>query len=336
MRRRDVLGFTAGLSLAMATRCGGGSKTSGLRPLAVSLAERLTLASAYLAEESGYFRDAGFELDIVRFSNTQVIPLLAGGRVDVAFGGLPASFINAVANDQRTRIVAGREYVNPDCGEAFSLYARREVFGDGPIDAGKLRGKRFAVRSAGITEYVLDAFLDDSGMSREDVETVDLSVREAILALASGRIDAILDTEFARSAEAVSPQIVKVWRFADARPGYQYSFVLFGQRLLDDVEAGARFLAAYLKAGQDFLAGKTPRFMLDFAATHGLDVDETVSQCRDTFAVDGAIDEPSIRKTVAWHARHGRVPKPVEPSALCDTRFVTEANRLLADNRWRA
>jgi ABC-type nitrate/sulfonate/bicarbonate transport system substrate-binding protein len=335
MRRRHFLGFAAGLSLGASTRCGGDSDPAGRQPLAVSLSERLTLASAYLAEESGYFRDAGFELDIVRFSNTQVIPLLAGGRVDVAFGGLPASFINAVANDQQARIVAGREYVNPNCGEAFSLYARREVFGDGPVEAGKLRGKRFAVRSAGITEYVLDAFLDDNGMSREDVETVDLSVREAIVALAAGSIDAILDTEFARSPEAVSPQIVKVWRFADARPGYQYSYVLFGQRMLEDVEAGARFLAAYLKAGQDFLAGKTPQFMLDFAAKHGLDVQETVSQCRDTFAVNGTIDEPSIRQTVAWHARHGRVPKLLEPSELCDSRFVTEANRLLADDRWR-
>ena len=335
LRRRDVLAFAAGMGLGTQTRCGGDAPPTSLQPLAISMSERLTLASAYLAQESGYFRDAGFELEITRFSNTQSIPLLAGGRLDVAFGGAPASFINAVSRNMPLRIVAGREHVNPDCGEAFSLYARRSVFDGGEIDP-KLRGKRFAVRSAGITEFVLDVFLEDLGMTRQDVETVDLSVREAIVALIGGKIDAILDTEFARSPEAVSPDIVKVWRFADARPGYQYSYIVFGQKMLEaDVQVGGRFLAAYLHASSEFLQGKTPQFMRDFAATHGLDLEATISECRETFIEDGSIDLASLQTTVDWHRANGRVTEPVQASALADDRFVKEAQRLLRSGEWR-
>ena len=334
--RRELLALTAGLGATTQTRCGKKPEGGPTRPLAVSLSERITLSGTYLAVEKGYFKDAGFDMEISRFSGTQSVPLLAGGRLDVAFGGIGASLINAIAHGQALRVVAGREVANPDCGESFSVFARRAVFDGGPIDPNKLKGKRFAVRKAGISEFVLELFLAEHGMTRADVEAVDLSVREAIVALAEGQIDVILDLEFARSPEAISPEIVRVWSFSDAHPGYQYSFVIFGEQLLEaETAVGARFLAAYLKGGQEFVAGETPQFMLDFAATHGLDLDVTVSECRDTFSKDGSIDIPSLQGLVDWHQSNGRLTQPSTAAELVDTRFIEEARRMLETDSWR-
>lgn len=334
--RRELLAATAGLSAALQTRCAREPASGARRPLAVSLSDRITLSSAYLTVEKGYFGDAGFDVEIARFSATQSIPLLAGGRLDVAFGGIRASLINAISAGLPLRIVAGREMANPNCGESFSVFARRSVFGEGPVDPHKLRGRRFAVRSAGVTEFVLDLFLSDYGMTRADVETVDLSVREAIVALVDGKIDAILDLEFARSPEAISPDIVRVWSFSDAYPGHQYSFIVFGQKLIEDETAvGARFLAAYLYGSQQFLAGETPQFMLDFAASNGLDVATTVAECRDTFAKDGSMDMPSLQALVDWHQTNERLTEVAPAADLVDTRFIEEARRMLENDSWR-
>lgn len=333
MTRRDLLGLAAATATV---GCSQQAADDGLREISLSLSERLTLSGAYLAEEVGYFRDAGFSLNILRLSGLQTMPLLAGGRLDLVFSPVNAGSINAMTRGLPLRVVAGREVANPNCGETFSLFAHRSAFDGGSIEPRRLKGKRFAVRSGGMSNFVLDTFLDEVGMTSSDIEQVDLSVREAIAALSTGTIDALFDSEFSYSLLATSPDVVKVWRFAEARPFHQYSYIIFGETLLQaDVKVGARFLAAYLKGAGDFLDGRTPQFMRDFAASHGLDEKITVSACRDTFVRDGSIDLKSLQAYADWHVKSGRVQEPVDVSTLIDLRFLEEAQRMLADDSWR-
>ena len=102
------------------------------------------------------------------------------------------------------------------------------------------------------------------------------------------------------------------------------------------LNAGARFLAAYLKGGQEFLAGRTPNFMREFAANNGLDLEMTLSACRRTFAADGLIDLASVQRIIDWDVRKGYATEPMEASQLVDTSFIEEARRLLEADLWRA
>jgi ABC-type nitrate/sulfonate/bicarbonate transport system substrate-binding protein len=332
MRRRY---FLSGAALA-ASACVRKRQNGPLREVSVALSEHLSVSSMYLAEESGYLRQAGFQFKAIRLSVLQAIPLLAGGELDVILGGVSSQLLNAVARGMKIRVVAGREYVNPSCGEDYTLYAHRGVFGGGAIDPRRLKGKRFSVRSRGITELVLDTFLRTFGMKPEDVERVDLPLNESLAALAGRKIDALFDLELSRSRLALSPDIVKVWRFADVQPFHQYSFVIFGDSMLRaGLGPGSRFLAAYLQAAGEFLDGRTPRFMRDFAASHSLDVEKTVAECRDTFPRDGAVDIASLQRTIDWHVGKGYATQPMKAEQLIDPSFLEEARKLLASGRWR-
>jgi NitT/TauT family transport system substrate-binding protein len=300
------------------------------------MSQHLSVAVAHLAEENGYFRQAGIRLKKLNFRVPQAVPLLAGGELDVALGGLGANLVNVILRGMSTQVVAGRELANPDCGDPFSLYSHRGVFDTAEIDPRKLKGCRFSVRRHGITDFILDTFLDDVGLTRDEIECVDLSLQESIAALASRKVDALFDPEFSRSPLAASPDIVKVWRFAEAHPNHQYSFILFGDSMLKgDLQVGARFLAAYLKAARDYQEGQTPQFLRDFATQHKLDQEDIVSACRDTYPADGSIDLPSIQRMVEWYVRRGLATESLPASRLVDTRYLEEARRLLASGSWR-
>lgn len=251
-------------------------------------------------------------------------------------GGTPSQLLNAVLRGMNIKVVAGREYVSPSCGEGYALYAHKDAFRGGAIDPRRLRGKRFSVRSRGITEFILDTFLARFGMRPEDVQRIDLPLKESLAALAGGKIDALFDIELSRSPLAISPSIVKVWRFAEVHPFQQYSFVIYGHSLLQaGLGPGSRFLAAYLKAAGEFLDGATPRFMREFAAAHGLDVDKTVAECRDTFPRDGAIDLPSLQRTIDWNVGKGYATRAIRAQEIVETKFLIEARRLLASGQWQ-
>lgn len=331
MRRRE---FMAAAALGPAA-CGRRSGPSW-RELSVAVSDHLSVSSLYLAEEAGYLRQAGFQFKPNRISALQAIPLLATGKLDVILGGIPSQLLNAVIRGMNIKVVAGREHVSPACGDGYALYARREVFSGGSIDPLRLRGKRFSVRSRGITEFILDSFLSSFGMKPEDVQRVDLPLKESLAALAGGKIDGLLDAEISRSPLAAMPSIVRVWRFSDVQPYHQYSFVIFGDSMLGaGLTPGSRFLAAYLKAAGEFLDGATPRYMREFAASHGLDVDKTVAECRATFPRDGAIDLPSIQRSIDWNVGKGYATRPLRAQEIVDGRFLTEARRLLASSQWR-
>jgi ABC-type nitrate/sulfonate/bicarbonate transport system substrate-binding protein len=332
LNRRQIL---RGAAVLAATGCARKPEPAAVRELSVSLSEHLSVSSVYLAEELGLFAEAGFRLNRVRLSARDAIPVLAGGKLDVTFGGIAASLMTAVANGMAIRVVAGREIADPDCGESFSLYAHKAVFGSGPVDPQKLRGRRISVRIRGIAEFLLDTFLKWNGIPHDAVEKVDLPLNEAIAALASRRIDALLDTEFARSPVAASGQIVRVWRYADAQPGHQYSFILFGKSMLEDAAGAARFLAAYIEGSRRFLRGETPKFMTEFATTYGLNVDETVKACRKTFREDGSVDLPSVERMFAWQFERGYATAPLSVPQLVDARYLGAAHRMLADGSWR-
>ncbi len=255
MRRRH---FLTGAALA-ATACARKPQDEPQREVSVALAEHLSVSTMHLADERGYLRQAGLQFKPMRLSPLQAIPLLAGGKLDVFLGGVPSPVLNAVIRGMNIRVVAGREYVSPSCGEGYTLYAHRGAFGGGAIDPRRLKGKRFSVRSRGITEFILDTFLNTFGMKMEDVQRVDLTLSDSLAALSERKIDALFDIELSRSPLAISPDIVKVWRFSEVHPFHQFSFIIFGDSMLRaGLGPGSRFIAAYLQARASFWTASRP------------------------------------------------------------------------------
>jgi hypothetical protein len=295
-----------------------------------------TLAAFYLARELGYFEAAGFRLDIQQNSYaTQAIPLLSGGKLDVAFNSLSPAFFNAVARGARIRIVAGREIVTPGPNDC-TLYGYRPAFPRGLTNLKELTGKRIAVRGkAVVAEYWLDAMLDHAGLTEKDVRVVYLDHAESIAAIRQGKVDAMVSAFFLdRSFAALEPSLVLGVRISDILPNSQFSHVLFGQKLLDGpTETGGRFLAAYLHGVWSFARGRSPKFLDDLAKSSGWDLQRTREACRSTVPLGGSIDMPSLEHFADWAVRKGYCQPGAKISDCVDTRFLEEAHRLLPHRR---
>ena len=330
MRRRDMLaGCTASVALAGGLACAG-RKPVASRKFRVAAARRLSVSSLYLAQELGFFREAGLDLELVQaagYANSAI--LLAGGKIDVLFTGIGAIILNAVVKGLPLKIVAGREIASPACGNVGAIYGLRRTFPQGLADITRLKGKRVATGpTIGFSRFVLDAHLARAGLSSKDVTTVGLDFGQNVAALFGGGVDAIVVTDdFDRDPASLSTEIVRTPGLSHIHPNFQSSYIFFGPSMLAaDPDCGVRFLRAYLRGAQEFARGKTPRFMEEFARANGLDVQRTVTACRNNFTLDGTIDPNSLRLFADWAARWKYVPRSVSVSEIADDRFLRRAH----------
>jgi NitT/TauT family transport system substrate-binding protein len=336
MFRRAFVAGMAGASACLLGSCSrSGRSLSSAAKVRVSARPHLYMAPFFLASESGYFTRAGLDLELKSVEDGyQTIALLAGGELDVAFTSLTGSLINSVARGAAVRVVAGKCRLVPDCSQSGTLYGRRSTFPQGLANLAdlkrELRGKRITLNSkASIAEFYLDMLLEKIGLAAGDVQIVMARFSEALAAVMGGKADAFLaPEEFGAMPVSASGQLVRGLGMSEVIRGFQYSHILFGQRLLNsDPDIGARFLGAQLQGTRDFTKGKTPKFMSEFARSNGFDAERAQNACRDNEAPDGAIDFESIRLMADWSARKGYSAEPVSAERIVDTRFLDRLHK---------
>ncbi len=329
MTRRELLAGLSGLSLASCSRQRAGQERVRL---AVAVAPYLVMSGFYLAHELGYFTQAGLELEIQEVPTAmQTVPLLAGGKLDAAPLTLTPAFINAVASGAKVRIVAGHAIVSPTCSDRHRIYGSLKAFPRGLHHARQLKGKRVAILTrGGFLEFCLDAVLAAAGMSQEDVRVVTLRQPEALAAVASGQVEAMVSQGLDKDLTLVSASIVRGLPLGEVLPDFQLQFVLFGRRLLEgDPAIGAQFLGAFLRGDREFMQGKTPQFLEDFARRYGLDVKRTREACRNVIAPAGEIRLESIQRFVEWGVKKGYCQRSLAAEQLVDRRFLAVAQKLM-------
>jgi putative hydroxymethylpyrimidine transport system substrate-binding protein len=164
----------------------------GLASPAVA-AERLTLmldwfvnpdhAPIIVADQLGYFADAGLEVEIVAPADPNDPPkLVAAGRADVAISYQPQLHIQVDQGLPLTRI--GTLVATP----LNSLV----VLEDGPIrEIADLDGRKVGFSVGGFEDALLRAMLGQHGLGLEDVELVNVNFALSP-ALLSGQVDAVI------------------------------------------------------------------------------------------------------------------------------------------------
>jgi NitT/TauT family transport system substrate-binding protein len=320
------LGALPVLGRALAEQAAAGARMK----LRVSVGPYLAMSPFFTAYESGYFAREGFDIELNRGpSSVQVIPVIAGGRLDVCFLSDHAAILNAVARGARIRIVAGREIASAVCRPIAQIYVRRDRFPNGISDLRPLKGAPIGVSGypANVSAYMFETMLRHDGMSLSDVEVRRTEMAESIPALLSGSVTAILRSATETEGHPAMAQLAKGPTFGSVEPDFEYSWILFGPRLLDgDVQNGARFLRAYLHGARDFLDGKTPAFLDDLARSEGTDPKILRGECRQTFVPDGSIRIADLERFVRWAAVKGLSPTTLRATDLVDARFLAAMN----------
>ena len=136
-----------------------------------------------LAEELGYFEEAGLVVDVVAPADPTDPPrMVAAGRADIAISYQPQLHLNLHQGMPLVRV--GTLVSTP--------LTCLVVLADGPIqEMTDLAGGKVGFAVAGIQEVMLDAMLAHHGMSGDDVEQINIgwSISPALM---SGQVDGVI------------------------------------------------------------------------------------------------------------------------------------------------
>ncbi|MDX2482718.1 MAG: ABC transporter substrate-binding protein [Pseudodonghicola sp.] len=136
-----------------------------------------------LAEELGFFADAGLEVELVTPADPSDPPrMVAAGNVDLALSYQPELHLNRREGLDVVRV--GTLIETP----LTCLVVRA----DGPVQSvADLAGRKVGFSVAGVQEMLLSAMLAHSGLSPEDVEQINIgwSISPALM---SGQVDGVI------------------------------------------------------------------------------------------------------------------------------------------------
>jgi NitT/TauT family transport system substrate-binding protein len=298
----------------------------------------LSYAPLYLARAEGYFEQEHLQVEFVDLDTTVAdVPLLMRGDLDVLPTVIAPAFLNAVARGGRMRIVAGQHQLGPTDCAYIGVVARPALAAGGALDApASLKGRRIAISRAFVTMFLLDRLLAAAGVTRADLEEVDVADAIRGESLAASRIDlAVLSEPWLTRARLTGQGVL--WKaFDEAAPGLPYTAIIFGSTLLDErPDVGQRFMSAYLRAVRRINQGKTARNVEVLAAATRLEPSLLEEACWPSARADGFVDQGSLQAFQTWAFEQRLVDRVLPPSQLVDDRFAKHATRVLSEDPQR-
>jgi NitT/TauT family transport system substrate-binding protein len=215
-------------------------------------------AGLYVAIEKGYFGEKAIAVETERFaSGAKMTPALATGQLDVAIGTPAASLFNAIASGMDFRIVADKGQVRP--GFSFSpIIVRKDLVDGGRVKRVRdLKGLKVASGAKGIhLDYFLAKMLEHDGLSYDAVEIVTLAYPDAIKALASKAVDAVIAPEpwGVRAEEQKVGVRLFLTEQTPETATFQAAVIMYSGKFIKDRPKVARdFLQAYAKGVRYYL-----------------------------------------------------------------------------------
>jgi NitT/TauT family transport system substrate-binding protein len=158
---------------------------------------------------------------------------------------------------------------------------------------------------------------------------VDLPPPVQMQALEEGTIDvALMGEPFVTMAVGAGYGVI--WMpLEQVVPDFQHAATLYGPGLLDNPDAGNRFMVAYLKAVRQYNEGLTERNLELMAEFSGLDQALLEGICLPPIRDNGQINADTILDYQEWAVGQGYLDRVVEEDEFWDPAFVEYASQVL-------
>lgn len=294
-----------------------------------------TDAPFYLAQERGYLREEGLDLEATSFdSGQQMVAPLGTDQLDAGGGAVGPGLYNAILRGINMRIVADR--AQSVAGTRFNcLMARKSLVDSGALRTmADLRGRTFAEPvPANILTYALERGLNQDGVRLDEVQLVTVPWPEMANAFANGVIDAGFPIEpfVTLSAER---GVAECWReTADLVPGMEIGVLIYGPTFAEQhADAARRFMVAYLRAARDY-------YRAFFGDGQGraeiVELMTRITPIKDPALLgriaptwldpNGDVNTASLRDTQRWYVERGDQTTEVDLQRAVDPSFVAFA-----------
>lgn len=216
----------------------------------------------WIAEELGYFKESGSEVDLRQFSSgVTTSKALATGEINLA-NSSEFAFVNNVMRHRDLRMIASISRTN-----SANLFGRKD---SGIRGAADLVGRKIGVTRRGIGEFFLGEYLSIHGISIADVELVDLRPPAIVKSISEGTIDAAITWE--PSVYLAQKALGDNFMQLPDQDSYYYHFVVAGKRdwLYANQADVQNVLAALVKA-QAYVSENPEKSQAIIAAKFNLD-----------------------------------------------------------------
>jgi NitT/TauT family transport system substrate-binding protein len=207
----------------------------------------------YAAEEKGYFAEQGITLDVENYrSASEMVPLLATGRMDVGHGSTNPGFFNALLQGVIVKVVSDVTVMKPPKPghrNSMQLMLRKDLTDDVKSVA-DLRGRVVAINNfSSLNHEQLEWILRANGLELPDVQIEQVAFPEQLAALGNGKVDAGITLEPFVTMAIARDIAVPLYDIAVAMPGHTAQNLFYSPDFIQtQPEVGRRFMVAYMKA----------------------------------------------------------------------------------------
>ena len=150
----------------------------------------------YVAQEMGFFKDEGVDVNFVIMEDTAIkIGAMFAGQIDIA-ASTSDEFPIYLKPGKAVRYFMAVDYSNGGDG----VVASKDI-----TDIAGLKGKTVAFEQGTISQFFLNVLLKKAGLTQADVEAVNMTATDAGTAFVAGQVDAAVTWEPALSLGVNSP-----------------------------------------------------------------------------------------------------------------------------------
>lgn len=319
------------------------AEAQGFAPVTIGLVNSSSDAPFFLADQLGYYRDAGIAAKLIAFNGgaPAMISSVGAGQIDVGSGGPSAGLYNAIAGKIDLRMVADKATPAPGNGYA-PLMVRSELVSSGKYKSPRdLKGMKFAEAGSGSTTSASIArLLTSVGLHYSDLQRVILGFPDQIVAFSNGAIDAAMPLEPNATIAERQGVAVRVMSNDKWSPYEEQAVVFYGPTLLRRRrDIGTRFMVAYLRAVRFYndalvgghLRGRTAKDVIDVLVRTTSVKDPTIyrDMVSQAVNVDGKLNVNSLAEDLAFFTEQGWITAPITAAQSVDNEFSVAALRQL-------
>lgn len=333
---RELPGFALACLLA-ATPCAARAADAVKAGIINSLSD----VTVFMADERGYFRDAGLDVQVVPMDSAgKMIAPLGSGALDVGGGASSAGLYNAVERGIAIRIVADRTTTWPE-SDYQTVLVRKALVESGRVRTlADLKGLKFGVAAPGIAVLsVINEMAKAGHLGYDDIEKAFLPYPQQLAAFANGALDGSIAIEPYGTLAVEAGTAVRLINTEAFYPRDQIGMVFFSEDFSTRRAAVAtRYMTALLHAMRDFMAsvrngriqGPGSEFVLDVLVRHfGLSPGLARRMYAQRVDLDGRVNMASLRLDWEFYRDHGMIKGTVPPEQVVDMHFAAAAAQAL-------
>lgn len=326
-----IKSILTGLAIAGTLSYGASAET-----LRVGLLKLSSSAPVFIAQEKGFFKEAGVDIELKYFEAAQPIAVAAvSGDIDIGVTAFTAGFYN-LAGKGALKVIAAQAREEP--GYALNGYlVTPKAYEAGLTSLDKLAGRKIGITQKGSSfHYSIGLLADKLKLDMAKMELVPLqSIPNMVSAFKGSQVDGILLTSSSAYPLIESGEAKLLGWVGDETPCQLNAVFGNSKYLADHRDAAKRFVAGYVKGAQlyydtfltkgpDGQVKKGPDYdaLLAVVAQYTGQKPEQLTRGLPFIDPKGRLLVGDIYNQVAWYQKEGLVDKGTDAKSFIDLSFV--------------